>query len=52
MIVAVIEELFNVVFLGKSELDELCIDLLFKTIVAYGDTATVLGDVRYQDEEL
>ena len=52
MIVAVIEELLDTVFPRKSEFDELRIDILFKTVVADGDTATVLGDVRYQDEEL
>ena len=53
MIIAIIEELFNVVFLGKSELDELRIDSRVDTfLVADGDTAAVLGDVRYQDEEL
>ena len=52
MIVAVIEELLDTVFSRKGKLYELRIDILFKTVVADGDTATVLGDVRYQYEKL
>ena len=56
MIVAVVQELLDTVFLWNSKFYEIRVDsrvrLLFKTVVADGDTATVFGDVRYQDEEL
>ena len=50
MIVAVVEELPDVVFTGDSEFDEFCVNggrgsSLGEAVVADWDTAAVLGDV-------
>ena len=53
MIIAVVEKLLNVVLAGKSKFDKLCFDGWMSTLpVADGYPAAVLGDVRYQYEEL
>ena len=55
MIVAVVEELPDVVFAGNSEFNEICVDdrsSFGEAFIADWDVAAVLGDVRYQDEEL
>ena len=54
MIVAVVEELPDVVLARDGEFDELGVDKWISSfaVVADGDAASVLGDVRNQDEEL